>query len=85
MEKSFIGVKVNSGEDFIEIDASVRNQDEVTFDTYNDHRMAMMLAIAATVAKEPVIIDNKECVKKSYPGFFDDFVSLGGKIDGSDL
>lgn len=53
--------------------------------SHNDHRMAMMLAIAATVAKEPVIIDNKECVKKSYPGFFDDFVSLGGKINGSDL
>ena len=30
----------------------------------------MMLAIASTVCKEPIIIDNKECVKKSYPSFW---------------
>lgn len=53
--------------------------------SHNDHRMAMMLAIASTMCQEPVIIDNKECVKKSYPGFFEDFISLGGKIDGGDI
>lgn len=52
---------------------------------HDDHRMAMMLAIASTVCQQPLIIDNKECVKKSYPGFWEDFVSLGGKIDGSNL
>lgn len=49
--------------------------------SYHDHRMAMMLAIASTVCKEPVIIDDKECVQKSYPSFWDDFVKLGGVID----
>ena len=53
--------------------------------SHDDHRMAMMLAIASTVCKEPVIIDNKECVKKSYPSFWRDFEMLGGKINGSDL
>ena len=52
---------------------------------HDDHRMAMMLAIASTVCKEPVIIDNKECVKKSYPSFWEDFEMLGGKIDGCNL
>lgn len=52
---------------------------------HDDHRMAMMLAIASTVCQQPLIIDNKECVKKSYPGFWEDFVSLGGKIDGSNI
>ena len=47
--------------------------------------MAMMLAIASTVCKEPVIVDNKECVKKSYPSFWEDFEILGGKIDGGNL
>lgn len=53
--------------------------------SHDDHRMAMMLAIASTVCKEEVIIDNKECVKKSYPSFWEDFERLGGIIDGSDL
>ena len=53
--------------------------------SHDDHRMAMMLAIASTVCKEPVIIDNKECVKKSYPSFWEDFEMLGGKIDGGNL
>ena len=52
---------------------------------HDDHRMAMMLAIASTVCKEPIIIDNKECVKKSYPSFWKDFEMLGGKIDGGNL
>ena len=53
--------------------------------SHDDHRMAMMLAIASTVCQEPIIIDNKECVKKSYPSFWEDFEMLGGKIDGGNL
>lgn len=53
--------------------------------SHDDHRMAMMLAIASTVCQKPVIIGNQDCVKKSYPGFWNDFVMLGGKIDGSDI
>lgn len=49
--------------------------------SYNDHRMAMMEAIASTVSKDRIIIDNKECVKKSYPSFWEHFIKLGGKID----
>ena len=44
-----------------------------------DHRIAMAAAIAATVCAAPVIIRDAEAVNKSYPGFFDDFRSLGGK------
>lgn len=53
--------------------------------TYDDHRIAMMLAIIATVCSEPVYIDNKECVQKSYPSFWEDYVALGGKIDECDM
>lgn len=49
--------------------------------SYNDHRMAMMEAIASTVCKECVVIDNKECVQKSYPSFWECFESLGGEYD----
>jgi 3-phosphoshikimate 1-carboxyvinyltransferase len=40
-------------------------------DTYDDHRMAMSFAIAATRVPG-VVIRDAECVGKTYPGFFDD-------------
>lgn len=49
--------------------------------SFADHRIAMMLAIAATRCNQPVIIDNMECVEKSYPSFWEDYQSLGGIID----
>lgn len=51
-----------------------------TVDSHNDHRIAMALAIASTRAKDEVRITNAECVKKSYPNFWEDFISLGGEI-----
>ena len=41
----------------------------------------MTLAIASTKCEEPIVIKDYECIAKSYPNFFDDFVSLGGKIE----
>lgn len=47
--------------------------------SYNDHRMCMAEAILSTCADGEIVIDDKDCVKKSYPGFFEDFTSLGGE------
>jgi 3-phosphoshikimate 1-carboxyvinyltransferase len=51
-------------------------------DSWNDHRIAMALAIASVKSAQPVIIKGKNCVNKSYPSFWDDFKRLGGRIDG---
>jgi 3-phosphoshikimate 1-carboxyvinyltransferase len=40
-------------------------------DTYDDHRMAMSFAIAAT-RRNGVVIKDAHCVNKTYPGFFAD-------------
>lgn len=50
-------------------------------DAHNDHRIAMMLAVAATRADGPVILDGAESVRKSYPDFWDDYEALGGKTE----
>lgn len=50
-------------------------------DALNDHRIAMSAAIAATVCTEPVTILNAHEVKKSYPGFWDDYKKLGGNYE----
>ena len=50
-------------------------------DSHNDHRVAMALAMAATVCDSDVKILNAECVSKSYPHFWEDYIKLGGSID----
>jgi 3-phosphoshikimate 1-carboxyvinyltransferase len=48
---------------------------------FGDHRLAMALAVAALRCEEAVTIVGAEAVNKSYPHFFEDFRSLGGKAD----
>ncbi len=55
-----------------------------TVDAFGDHRIAMMAAIAAARCVNPVRIRNAEAVRKSYPAFFEDLVSLGGKVKKGD-
>jgi 3-phosphoshikimate 1-carboxyvinyltransferase len=50
-------------------------------DSMNDHRIAMSAAIAATVCGKPVTIIGAECVKKSYPGFWEEYARLGGNYE----
>lgn len=52
-----------------------------TVNSFNDHRIAMAAAVAATVCNEPVTILSAECVKKSYPGFWEEYTRLGGKYE----
>lgn len=44
-------------------------------DTYNDHRMAMSLALIG-LRVPGIVIRNPGCVAKTYPGFFDDLERL---------
>lgn len=52
----------------------------VTVSGHNDHRIAMMAAIAAIRCEAPVTITGAECVKKSYPRFWEDYRRLGGEL-----
>lgn len=49
-----------------------------TVSTFNDHRIAMSAAIAATLADGPVTIQDAQCVAKSYPTFWQEYRRLGG-------
>jgi 3-phosphoshikimate 1-carboxyvinyltransferase len=46
-----------------------------TIKTYDDHRMAMSLALVG-LRVSGVVIDEPGCVAKTYPGFFDDLTRL---------
>lgn len=56
----------------------------VTVDSFNDHRIAMMTAVAATKCAAPVTLLGADCVKKSYPNFWEDYEQLGGEINRTD-
>ncbi len=45
-------------------------------DSHNDHRIAMACAVAALNGERPVVIENYQCVAKSYPDFFRDIHSV---------
>jgi 3-phosphoshikimate 1-carboxyvinyltransferase len=49
-------------------------------DSHNDHRIAMMLAVAATACLSDLTVCDAGCVAKSYPNFWEDYQALGGKV-----
>ncbi len=74
------GVDVLMSEDSLTIHGSMQlNANEL--DSFNDHRMAMSIAIAATIASSPIIINRAEAIEKSYPTFYQDLASLGVRIE----
>lgn len=75
-----IGAKVTGGADFLEIDG-VDQLKGGEVDAYNDHRIAMAMSVAATMCNEPLVIHGAECVRKSFPDFFDVYKSLGGEVE----
>ena len=69
-------ILINSRENF----KVNKNEKIVSLSAHSDHRIAMTIAIAATCYDGEILLDNLDCVKKSYPNFWEVFLSLGGKI-----
>lgn len=67
-EMSKLGVCVSSGNDYISIDASQRNNITPSFDTYKDHRMAMCMSLVAF--DREININDPECINKTFPTYF---------------
>ena len=78
-ELSKLGVEIKEQEDSLEIQGNCTFSGGVV-DSHNDHRIAMSLAIAATVASGDVVICGADSVRKSYTDFWEKFSELGGKI-----
>lgn len=59
------------------------NAPPVVFDTYDDHRMAMSLALIG-LRRPNVRINDPKCVAKTYPTFWGDFARLYAPADSTD-
>ena len=76
-----MGVKVAEEENRMTITGS--SLKSAVVDSHDDHRIAMAFSILGTLAGNTTI-NNAECVKKTFPEFWDILKSIGGrlKIDG---
>ena len=74
-----LGVKVTEGTDSLTIEGCGAINGVLTggaVNSFDDHRIAMSAAVAAAICREPVIIGNPECVKKSFADFWEVYDSL---------
>ena len=70
-----LGAKVSSTNNSITITPPERINNNIQIDTYDDHRMAMCFSLVS-LNKNLVIINDPECVKKTYPNYFHDFEKI---------
>ncbi|NLX98200.1 MAG: 3-phosphoshikimate 1-carboxyvinyltransferase [Rhodopirellula sp.] len=68
-----LGAKVEERADGLTIVPDALNGAEI--DTYDDHRMAMSMALVG-LASKGVVIRDPDCTAKTYPRFFQDLESL---------
>jgi len=63
-----MGTDIKETEDGFVVNGPTRLQGAVC-ESYNDHRIAMSLAVAALLAEGKTVIKNSECIDISFPGF----------------
>lgn len=76
LSKCGANIKVHDNE--IIVEKSTLHTPKSTLSSHNDHRIAMSLSLLSTMFD--VEIDGAECVKKSFPNYFDKLKQLGGEI-----
>ncbi len=70
-----IGVNISLKNDYLIIEANKKIQPAV-LDSYNDHRLAMAFSILEIFTQGKISVNDKNCVKKSYPNYFEDLKKL---------
>ncbi|BDR59192.1 3-phosphoshikimate 1-carboxyvinyltransferase [Xylocopilactobacillus apicola] len=72
-----LGIKITELTDGFIIDGrdewQIKNS---KLDSHGDHRIGMMLAIAALRIKEPLALENEDAISISYPQFFEDLKEI---------
>lgn len=75
-----LGAQITEYDDRLEIHG-VETFHGGTVNSHNDHRIAMMAAMAATACDGPVLLEDAGSVKKSYPDFWQVYAALGGRAE----
>ncbi|QRN41124.1 MAG: 3-phosphoshikimate 1-carboxyvinyltransferase [Neisseriaceae bacterium] len=70
-----LGATIQTTENSIQITPPSIISPNIAIDTYDDHRMAMCFSLVSLL-NTPIIINNPECVNKTFPNFFKVLASL---------
>ena len=77
VELSKLGAKIEEKPEGLVIDG-VDYLTGGTVSSWNDHRIAMALAVISPKCSGTLTIEGAESVRKSYPGFWEDFKKVCG-------
>jgi 3-phosphoshikimate 1-carboxyvinyltransferase len=69
-----LGAEIQTGDDYIVITPPAKIL-PASIDTYGDHRMAMCFSLAA-LGPSPIIINDPDCVAKTFPDYFKAFADI---------
>jgi 3-phosphoshikimate 1-carboxyvinyltransferase len=84
-EMNKLGANITELEHGLLIKGQNKIKGNATVNSWNDHRIAMSLAIAATKCEDEIILENYSAVNKSYPQFWNDYKHLGGTVIELDM
>ena len=79
-ELSKIGADIEEQGDGLRITGKSELKGGATVESWNDHRIAMAMAVAATGCREEITLEGHMAVTKSYPNFWDEYRRLGGEV-----
>ena len=66
-----LGVRITATQDGFRVRGVPTRPKGGTVDSYGDHRIAMLGAVAGTVSREGVAVEGDEAASISFPGFYD--------------
>ncbi len=75
-----LGVMVTEHDDGMTIQGGAVIHGGLTLNSYDDHRIAMAMAIMALFADRPITITSAACVDASYPEFWNHLEALGAHV-----
>ena len=76
-ELSKMGVRMEVNGDDVSVEGG-RKLEGASVESHGDHRVAMALAVAGLSARGGIALSGEECVKVSFPGFFESLEKIGG-------
>jgi 3-phosphoshikimate 1-carboxyvinyltransferase len=77
LAKAGVAIELDSDNDCMHISGSARPiRHNICFDSQNDHRIAMAIALFSIGAESKITIKNAQAIDKSYPLFFEDLRKL---------
>ena len=70
-----VGATVEEGVDYIKVTPPAQLTANAVIDTYDDHRMAMCFSLVS-LGNVPIVINDPNCVAKTFPNYFAEFKKL---------